>query len=77
MTTTQTTETESPCDFHCGYVGPDDQDFWNHMFWEHRTACTECAATPPDPRWQSLTHEPDCPRLQPGYVYPPPSSLSS
>ena len=65
------TETGSPCDFHCGYVGPPDQDFRDHIIWEHRASCTDCGARKGLERWSSLTHRLDCPRLQPGYVYPP------
>lgn len=60
---------EESCEFRCGYVSS-GQDLLNHMFWEHQASCAECAAKAPDPQWQSLNHEPDCPRLQPGYVYP-------
>jgi hypothetical protein len=62
-----TTETESPCNFHCGYLST-GQDLWEHVFWEHR-GCTECGAKAPEPPY-SLTHKLDCPRLQPGYAYP-------
>ena len=63
--------TEEPCDFDCGYVGPRDRDFREHVCWEHQGHCAECGATKAPEPWQSLTHKPDCPRLQPGYVYPP------
>jgi hypothetical protein len=59
--------TESPCDFHCGYYSS-GRDLYDHVCWEHRD-CTECGAKAPE-RPYSLTHRPDCPRLQPGYVYP-------
>ena len=62
-----TTETESPCDFHCGYYSS-GRDLWEHVFWEHRP-CTECGAVPDRP--YSLTHRAACSRLQPGYTYPP------
>jgi len=63
-------ETESPCDFHCGYVSS-GQDLWDHVFREHRT-CTECGNAPSGLHQDvAVTHEPDCPRLQPGYIYPP------
>ena len=64
-----TTETESPCDFHCGYYSS-GRDLWEHIAWEHRD-CTECGAKAPE-RPYSLTHRLDCPRLQLGYVYPGP-----
>lgn len=64
---------ETECDFHCGYVGPPDQDFRDHVIWEHAHRCTECPATTQGP--DSLTHRLDCPRLQPGYTYPPPEAL--
>jgi hypothetical protein len=60
-------EEESPCDAHCGYVSS-GQDLLEHMLWEHRP-CTECGAVPIGV--SSVTHEPGCPRLRPGYVYPP------
>ena len=64
------TETESPCDFHCGYVSS-GQDLWDHVFREHRT-CTECGNVPGGQDQDvAVTHKPDCPRLRPGYVYPP------
>ena len=60
----------------CGYVGGGDSDEdrradWEHMFWEHKP-CTECPARPRD--GDSLTHFSGCPRLQPGYRYPPVSA---
>jgi hypothetical protein len=66
-------ETESPCDYRCGYVSS-GRDLREHIFWEHRP-CTECGARTTG-RPESLTHRPDCPRLQPGYVYPPVSTLA-
>jgi hypothetical protein len=53
----------------CGYVsdGTHDQADWEHMHWEHRT-CADCGREPRD--GDSVTHLADCPRLQPGYVYP-------
>ena len=62
---------ESPCDFHCGYYDS-GQSLWNHVFWEHRQ-CTECGRKPFD--GYAVSHEPDCPRLKPGYTYPPASAL--
>jgi hypothetical protein len=59
---------DDPCDFHCGYVSH-GRDLLEHMLWEHRD-CTECGARAPEPP-DSLTHRPNCPRLQPGYTYPP------
>jgi hypothetical protein len=59
---------ESPCDFDCGYFSA-GQDLWEHVFWEHRD-CTECGARAPEPPY-CLTHRPGCPRLRPGYAYPP------
>lgn len=61
---------ESPCDFHCGYAGPADQKFWEHVFHEHRR-CPDCGNEPFD-RHTAVRHNPDCPRLRPGYVYPGP-----
>ena len=60
-------ESESPCDFHCGYYSS-GRDLHEHIAWEHRD-CAECGAKAPE-RPYSLTHRLDCPRLQPGYVYP-------
>lgn len=69
-----TTETESPCDFRCGYVSS-GRDLHDHIVWEHQP-CAGCGGKPhraesamyDDNR--AVTHKPDCPRLQPGYVYP-------
>ena len=57
---------EFPCDFHCGYFSQ-DQDLAEHMRYEHIT-CTECGRQPNGE--YSVSHKPDCPRLQPGYIYP-------
>jgi len=66
-------ETESPCDFHCGYFSS-GQDLWNHVFREH-IPCPECGNKPDGERGEyPVSHKPDCPRLQPGYVYPPAGS---
>ena len=62
------TEPESPCDFHCGYVGS-GLDLWNHVFREH-ARCPHCGNNPHD--GYAVSHKQDCPRLQPGYVYPGP-----
>jgi hypothetical protein len=65
-----TTETESPCDFHCGYFST-GQDLWNHVFHEH-ARCPECGNEPSGNRGEyAVSHRPDCQRLQPGYAYPP------
>lgn len=64
-----TTETESPCDFHCGYVSS-GRDLLEHMSWEHRE-CGDCGGRPRDwPDVAAVTHRPGCPRLRPGYAYP-------
>lgn len=53
----------------CGYVSDGDETAdWEHMHWEHQP-CTDCPAVPRD--GDSLTHSSNCPRLQPGYAYPP------
>lgn len=53
----------------CGYVsGGDERADWEHMYWEHR-ACADCGQEPRD--GDSVTHSLSCPRLQPGYTYPP------
>jgi hypothetical protein len=64
------TETESPCDFHCGYVSS-GRDLWEHIAWEHQD-CGECGNSPrhDEAGNEAVTHKPDCPRLQPGYAYP-------
>ena len=59
---------EEPCDLRCGYVSS-GLDLWLHMTHEH-ARCPECGAAPIGV--SSVTHEPDCPRLQPDYVYPGP-----
>ena len=66
--THDTTETESPCDFHCGYVSS-GLDLWLHVMHEH-ARCPHCGNSPIGVH--SVIHEADCPRLQPGYVYPGP-----
>lgn len=60
-------EPESPCDARCGYVSS-GRDLIDHMRWEHRH-CGECGSEPRS-RHESVTHEPGCPRLRPGYTYP-------
>lgn len=61
-----TTETESPCDFECGYVSS-GRDLFEHIAWEHRP-CPHCGRAPRGK--DSVTHLGGCPRLQPGYEYP-------
>jgi len=56
-----------PCLAGCGYWS-DGPDLADHMFWEHQP-CADCGATPAGNC--SVTHRSDCPRLQPGYTYPP------
>ena len=56
---------DQPCSRHCGYVS-NGLDLWLHEVHEH-TRCTECGTVPIGV--SSVTHEPDCPRLQPGYVH--------
>ena len=62
------TETESPCDFHCGYESS-GRDLWEHVFWEHRD-CTECGARAPERPYSPPTGRRAL-GLQPGYNYPP------
>jgi predicted RNA-binding Zn-ribbon protein involved in translation (DUF1610 family) len=62
------TETEENCSQHCGYVAS-GLDLWLHERYEH-FPCTECGAAPIGVH--AVSHEPGCPRLQPGYVYPGP-----
>jgi hypothetical protein len=64
---------ESPCDFQCGYFST-GQDLWNHVFHEH-ARCSECGNWPSGE--YAVSHKPDCPRLHPGYVYPPPGDLDA
>jgi len=56
-----------PCDIRCGYVS-EGLDLLQHMRFEH-VRCTECGNEPIGV--SSVSHKPDCPRLRPGYVYPP------
>lgn len=60
--------TGSPCDFRCGYVST-GRDLWEHVVHEH-ARCPECGREPIGVH--AVSHEQDCPRLQPGYVYPGP-----
>lgn len=62
-----TTEPDSPCDLRCGYVSS-GQDLIDHMLYEHKR-CPDCGSAP-IAAYDSVTHEPWCPRLQPGYAYP-------
>ena len=62
---------DEPCSHRCGYVDQ-GQGLLDHELWEHRP-CTECGAGKDDGQHLEicgLTHKSDCPRLQPGYVYP-------
>ncbi len=57
---------DEPCAVRCGYVSH-GRDLIEHMRYEH-AQCTECGNDPIGVH--SVSHEPDCPRLQPGYTYP-------
>ena len=59
-------EPDEPCAVRCGYVSH-GQDLIEHMRYEH-AQCTECGNEPIGVH--SVSHEPGCPRLQPGYTYP-------
>jgi hypothetical protein len=59
-------EIEESCPARCGYVSS-GQDLLEHEMYEH-VRCTECGRGPIGVH--SVSHKPDCPRLQPGYVYP-------
>lgn len=60
--------TEEACDAGCGYVSS-GQDLIDHMLHEHKR-CPDCGNAP-IAAYDSVTHEPWCPRLHPGYVHPP------
>jgi hypothetical protein len=55
------------CYFRCGYVS-DGRDLLEHQQHEH-AGCPDCGRTPVD-RHTAVSHKQECPRLQPGYVYP-------
>lgn len=59
-------EPEEPCAVRCGYVSS-GRNLLEHQMYEH-ARCTECGRCP-----VGVSHEPDCPRLQPGYQYPAPA----
>jgi hypothetical protein len=62
-------EPDEPCSHHCGY-GSSGRDLLEHEIWEHRT-CADCGAGPGQYlEIHAVTHRQDCPRLQPGYIYP-------
>jgi len=62
-------EPGEPCAAHCGYVSS-GLDLWLHQTHEHRR-CPHCGNGPAGV--SAVSHEPDCPRLHPGYVYPGPA----
>jgi hypothetical protein len=62
---------DEPCSHRCGYADH-GQGLLDHELWEHRP-CTECGRGGAEGRsldLHAVSHAPDCPRLQPGYVYP-------
>ena len=61
-------ESGTACSPGCGYVSS-GLDLWLHSAHEHKP-CAECGRKPNG--GDSVTHKPDCPRLQPGYIYPGP-----
>jgi predicted RNA-binding Zn-ribbon protein involved in translation (DUF1610 family) len=63
-----TTETEEPCSRRCGYVSS-GLELWLHERHEH-FRCPDCGREPIGV--SSVSHERDCPRIRPGYVYPGP-----
>ena len=62
------------CGGYCGNCGihlDEHGDRCNDVFREH-IPCTECGNKPDGERGEyPVSHKPDCPRLRPGYVYPP------
>ena len=64
---------EAPCSYECGYYTA-EEDLADHEWYEHND-CPRCGAKAPAEDENgfaySVTHRPDCPRLQPGHIYGP------